>query len=109
MNESEFDKLNAEDQRSATEIGIALTIVATRIPGMSEDVVDAVVDEFARISKLSRNRLRYIMEEVGRALHERDWQFEVIKIGANLRTVFNSKDVGENGDGESMQESAPID
>ena len=106
MSESEFESLSAEDQRSSTEIGVAMTILATRIPGMGPSVVDEIVDEFARTSKLSRNKLKYVLEEVGRALYEREWRFTVEKTGASLETTFESD---ENGDGDkSLQESAPL-
>lgn len=99
MNQSEFETLAEEDQRSATEIGIAMTILATRIPGMGDSVVDAILDEFAKASKLSKNKLRYVLQEVGRALYERPWRFEAVKTGTSLKTAFDSKDNGENGDG----------
>ena len=78
---------------------------------MGQDVVASIVDAFARTSKLSRNRLSYVLEEVGRALYEREWRFKIVKTGTSLRTMFDSKDSDENGDGdnhESLQESAPL-
>ena len=107
MNQSEFDQLAEEDQRSATEIGIAMTILATRIEDLSSDIVVAIVKDFSRVTKLSENKLAYVLEEVGRALYQREWRFEITKTGGALKTVFEGKERDGNGDGEHQPVQEP--
>jgi phenylpyruvate tautomerase PptA (4-oxalocrotonate tautomerase family) len=77
-----------------------MTILATRIPVMSQDLVELITDLFSDSAKLSRNKVSYILEEVGRSLYQHDWRFEIKKTGKDIITTFDEDEHNKNGDGE---------
>jgi hypothetical protein len=95
-----FAELSVTDQKTAIDIGVAASLIVTRLPGISELVFDAISREFAAQYDIRPNIAKHSLRSVGKTLFQSQWTCTITKDEtANIATHFQQGDpiVGENG------------
>jgi hypothetical protein len=94
-----FEQLGEQEQKAATDVAVALTVLGTRIPTLSKVFTDAIVTEFTNCYKLTPNVGKYALRELGQNLFSQNWAFSVHKAGVMLTTEFKPVEaVATNGE-----------
>jgi hypothetical protein len=88
-----FAELSVTDQKTAIDIGVAASLIVTRLPGISELVFDAISREFAAQYDIRPNIAKHSLRSVGKTLFQTQWSFEVTKDQeGNIATHFKQGD-----------------
>jgi hypothetical protein len=92
-----FEQLSPEDQKTAIDLTVAVSLLVTRLPALSELVFNAIIEEFSVQYELPKNTARYALRSLGRTLFATSWTCTITKdFEDNITTHF--KQVSESGD-----------
>ena len=100
-----FEQLSEADQKAAVDIGVAVSVLGTRL-NCGKELYDFVATEFVRRYSIPANIAKYALREVGKSLFTNDWTFTAEKKAGGLTTSFQRS---EDRDGDSpLQETTII-
>jgi hypothetical protein len=95
-----FEQLSPEDQKTAIDLTVAVSLLVTRLPALSELVFNTIIEEFSVQYDLPKNTARYALRSLGRTLFATSWTCTITKdFEDNIATHFKQES-GPVGDGE---------
>jgi hypothetical protein len=95
-----FEQLSPEDQKTAIDVTVAVSLLVTRLPALSDLVLDAIIEEFSAQYNLPKNTARYALRSLGQTLFATPWTCTITKdFEDNIATRFKQES-GPVGDGE---------
>lgn len=87
-----FSQLSSADQKDAIDIGVALTLLGSRLPSTGKPLFDYVATEFVSCYRLPHNLGRHVLRDVGHALIGGDWTLTIVKKGDEIVTSFSKEE-----------------